>query len=91
MPLSVSLFPSKITSRRGSPRSVFRKGSDIAFYAMTSGIFTVLSVIPPIAGSKKHRTCYLRVERCTRRLLCGRARPRKSGRTHKKSSYRKEK
>lgn len=43
----------KLPLAGAAPEWYSEKAATIAFYAMASGIFTVLGVMPPIAGSKK--------------------------------------
>jgi len=43
----------KLPLAAAAPEWYSEKAATIAFYAMASGIFTVLGVMPPIAGSKK--------------------------------------
>ena len=43
----------KLPLAAAAPEWYSEKAATIAFYAMASGIFTVLGVMPPILGSKK--------------------------------------
>jgi hypothetical protein len=85
-------IPAKNCLSRGQPPKCIPKRQRLLPFMPWLVVYLLYSVLCPLLQEvKNHRTCYLRVERCIRRLFSGRARPRKSDRTHNKSSYRKEK